>query len=143
MNRLPAGAKIFSFVLGRKVPYSGSVSPEILELRPGAARVRMQDRNGVRNHLNSIHAVALMNIAEIASGLALNSGVPKTGRAILTGFSIKYLKKARGPIEATCTCTLPTFEADEEVELKVDLKNTAGDVVATAQAIWRVGPKKP
>ena len=139
---LPARTRIFSYLIRLYVPYTGSIRPEVLELRPGYSKVRIRDRRGVRNHLRSVHAVAMMNLAEAASGLALNAAVPPSMQAILVGFSIEFLKKARGPLTAECHCPLPKEGEKQEQVITAEVKNEEGVVVCKATARWLVGPKR-
>lgn len=137
---LPGGRRLFSFLLGRLAPYSGSISARVQEVGPGYARIVMLDRRRVRNHLHSIHAVALVNLAELASGLAMNYALPADARAILVGISIDYLKKARGRLTAEANVEVPRSNEEREYELESLIRDEAGDLVARARARWLVGP---
>ena len=140
-SRMPFGRYVFSKVLSTLVPYSGTIRPLVLELRPGYARIQMRDRKAVRNHLQSIHAIALMNLAELTGGLALNVGMPDDARGIVTGLSIDYLKKARGTLIGECDYPMPDMSTEREIEVVTELKDTSGDVVARATARWKIGPR--
>lgn len=140
LKSLPGGKRAFSKIVGTLAPYTGSVSPEVLELERGYAKVQMRDRRAVRNHLSSIHAVALMNLAEASSGLAFVYGLPPGTRAILTGLSIDYLKKARGTLTAECRCDPPATNERQEVEIEVVTRDVSGEIVTRARAKWLVGP---
>jgi uncharacterized protein (TIGR00369 family) len=125
-------------MLGWLTPYTGSIRPRVVTLEPGYCRVELADRRRVRNHLNSIHAVALVNLAEVTSGLALLVTLPGTTRGIVTGLSITYLKKARGQLTAECRCVIAPVVGTQEQEIEADIRDASGDVVARATARWRL-----
>ena len=138
----PFGKWLFSKALGHMAPYTGTIDPRVVELRPGYARVQMRDRRKVRNHLRSIHAIALMNLAEVSTGLATLSGLPADARGILAGLSIDYLKKGRGLLTAECECEIEATNERREVEIETVIRDEAGDDVARARARWLIGPEK-
>ena len=114
LSPLPGGAWLFAKVFGFMVPYSGSVGPRIRVLEPGRAEVEIPDRRSNRQHLGSVHAVALMNLAEMTSGLAIMVGLPPTVRGIVTMLSMTYHKKAHGTIRAIACVTVPTIGEDRD-----------------------------
>ena len=140
LRPLPGGRALFSRMIGFMIPYSGSIAPRVVELRPGYAKVQMRDRRAVRNHLHSVHAIALMNLGELTTGLAMSLALPDGARGIVTGLSMEYLKKARGLL--TAECTAPAFDAtvSAEHDFRANIVDEKGDVVARATAHWLVGP---
>ena len=143
LSPLPGGRPLFNRILGYMIPYTGSIHPQVLELRPGYAKVQMHDRRSVRNHLHSIHAIALANLGEVTTGLAMSLAMPDGARGIVTGLSMEYRKKARGLL--TAECTAPAFDASVSAQhdFHADIVDTSGDVVARATAHWLVGPVPP
>lgn len=123
------------------VPYTGSIGAHVRQLEPGFARVTMRDQRAIRNHLHSIHAIALANLGEVTSGLAMITAAPPESRSILVGLSVTYLKKARGTLEATCRCPVspPVVESTEQV-VEAEITDGTGAVVATVKATWRLSP---
>lgn len=136
LSRLPFGRMLFSILIGWLAPYTGTMGARVQELGPGYSRWTLKDRRKVRNHLQSIHAVALVNLAEVASGTAMLTALPPGTRGIVTGLSINYLKKARGTLTAECRCTIPSFEEQTKYDVHADVKDESGDVVAKATVNW-------
>ena len=143
MTRLPMGSAVFSRAVGLRVPYAGTVRPKVLDLQPGHARILMADRRGVRNHLQSIHAVALVNLGEMAANMALMTLQPKNARWIVTGIEAEYLKKARGPIVALCHLD-PELDWTRDASLsgEATLTDDSGDPVARLRQHWKIGPRR-
>jgi acyl-coenzyme A thioesterase PaaI-like protein len=137
---LPLGRWLFSRLLGWLAPYTGSMGATVEQLTPGHVRVRLPDRRRVRNHLDSIHAVAIANVAELASGLAVTSALPPGVRGIPVSLLIDYVKKARGTLVAECTTAVPVVTADCEHVALVFVRDAAGDVVARGAVTWQLGP---
>jgi len=138
---IPGGKWLFSRLLCLRVPYTGSLGARVQSLAPGCCEVQLRDTRKLRNHLHSIHAMALANLGEMVTGLALVNGLPDGSRAILTGFSIDYLKKARGTLLAHCRCSVPSDNAPVDLDVCGEIRDSEGAVVATVRARWRVGPE--
>lgn len=142
LSRLPAGRRLFSHVVGRMAPYTGTIGAVVRDLRPGHAVVEMADRRGVRNHLDSIHAVALVNLVELCGNVALFYSLPDDMRFIVAGLSIEYVKKARGTITAVSDCPIPAAGVRAEYKVPVSLRDASGAEVARATLRSLVGPTK-
>jgi len=138
LNRLPGGKRLFSKAVGIAAPYTGTLPFVVRDLERGRAVVQLHDRRIARNHLNSLHAIALMNLGEVCTGLATYSTLPPGSRGIITDLGMSYSKKARGPIIATCEVQAPTGTGRHDLQVEAVLRNADGVEVARARAVWRV-----
>lgn len=136
----PGGRWLFARIIGFGIPYTGTVKPRVLVVEPGLARVEMRDRRRVRNHLSSVHALALSNVGELAGGLALTAGLDANTRSILTALHVEFKKKARGTVVAECRCEVPHVRDAMEHQVRAIIRDEAGDEVATVTSTWKLSP---
>lgn len=122
------------------MPYSGSVGARVEALAPGSAVVSLRDRRAVRNHLGSVHAIALVNLAELTSGMAMLTAAGNDVRGIVTGLTITYHKKARGPLLATSVVTVPRVTEPTPWTVTATIHDASGEAVAEASVQWLLGP---
>ncbi len=142
LSRVPFGQWLFNLFISWKIPYTGSVSPKVVEFEAGRSRVKMRDRRRIRNHLDCIHAIALMNLGEFTTGLAVVSTLSEKFRYILVHLEIDFLKKARGTVEANAVFSrAEPFTEQKTYVVESQIKNGAGECVAKVRAHWLVGPK--
>jgi len=140
LSLLPGGDWIFSRILGFIVPYTGTIHAHVKQLQPGYAQIELQDHRKIRNHLNCIHAIALLNLGEATTGLALLTGLNPGIRGIITGLSMQYFKKARGRLVAIAETVQPEINTELEFNVTAEIKDQSGDLVARCTANWRLGP---
>lgn len=141
LGGVPGGKLMFSKLIGRAAPYTGTIDARVTVLRLGYCEIQMADRKAVRNHLDSIHAIALSNLAEMCANTALAYSLPDDARFIVSGFSIEYVKKARGTITAFAEPPIPRSSTRTQYDVPVSLRDASGEEVATAIFKSLVGPK--
>ena len=138
LEGVPGGKRLFSYLLGRTARYTGTIGATIDHLETGKAVCTMRDRPAVRNHLKSVHAIALMNLGELATGAAVMYQVDGRGRGILKHIGMDYLKKARGTITGTCEVIVPEEPGKHDLDVEGVLTNNDGEIVAKVRATWRI-----
>ena len=138
---LPGGRRLFSLAIGKAAPYTATIGAVVERLERGHAEVVLKDRRAVRNHLSCVHAVALVNLAELTGNIAIAYSMPDDARFIVAGLSIDYVKKARGTIRGVCDCPVPTTNERQEYEVPVRMLDESGQEVARCTLRTLVGPK--
>jgi acyl-coenzyme A thioesterase PaaI-like protein len=142
--RWPLGGWLFSRAVCFKAPYFATISPRILALEPGRCEARMRDRRAVHNHLGTVHAIALCNLAELVAGVMTDASLPDGMRWIPKGMTVRYLAKATGTLRAVATPALPMVAASAGYELPVEvaIEDAAGLRVFDAQVRMWLSPRR-
>lgn len=142
LSPLPGGKRLFSRIISWKAPYFRSIRPVFVELRPGYCEVRMHKRHAVLNHIGTIHAIALCNLAEVAGGIMTEITVPPHYRWIPKGMSVEYLAKAPTDVKAIAKLVLPQdLGESSEVPAKIHIEDVNGQVVFRAVITMHVSLK--
>ena len=143
LTRWPGGRWLFSKLVCWKAPYFASIVPRIESLEPGRGIASIAHRRKVSNHIGTVHAIALCNLAEFVGGLTCEVSIPHGMRWIPKGMDVKYLKKAVGRMRATAVPAFPAHVADEGYTLPFDvsIQDPQGDTVLTATIAMWVSPK--
>jgi acyl-coenzyme A thioesterase PaaI-like protein len=137
------GRWIVSRLICFRAPYFSSTSPLLEVLEPGRCVASIQHRRRVQNHIGTVHAIALCNLAEFVGGLATDAAVTPAQRWIPKGMNVRYLKKAIGPMRGEALVD-PIGELVEGVERSahVTVTDQAGETVFTADISMWVSPKR-
>lgn len=138
LKTLPAGTWLFSLGVSHAAPYFKSIRPHVTELQPGLARVQMRKRRAVENHLHTVHAIAMCNMAELAGGLMTDVSIPKGARWIPSGMNVQYLAKAKTDLTATADGSAIDWSREGNVVVPVLVHDTAGTLVFRADITMNV-----
>ncbi len=138
----PGGRWLFSRLVCLKAPYFASIAPRIESLTPGRGVATLGHRRAVTNHLGTVHAIALCNLAEFIGGLTIDVSIPAAMRWIPKGMTVEYLKKAVGTMRAVAA---PEFEprvaaAGYELPVLVEIADGSGEPVFRARIAMWVSP---
>lgn len=143
LGRWPAGRWLFSRAVCLRAPYFATIAPRFVALEPGRCEVQIRDRRRVHNHIGTVHAIALCNLAELSAGVMTEASLPASMRWIPKGMSVEYLKKARGTMHANATPDIPIVESATGYELPVTIsvRDPRGDEVFRARITMWLSPK--
>ena len=144
LSRLPGGRALFSRLVCFKAPYFGSIRPRFFRLEPGLAEVRMQKRRAVQNHIGTVHAIAMCNMAELAGGTMTDVTVSPAQRWIPKGMTVRYLRKATSGLRAVAkpASDLPRAGESGDYPVRVEVRDADDVVVFDAEIQMWVSPKK-
>jgi acyl-coenzyme A thioesterase PaaI-like protein len=138
----PLGKKLFSWFVCRKAPYFASIKPRFDELRAGYSRVTMKKRRSVENHIQSVHAIAMCNLAELGAGTMMEASLSNNMRWLQRGMTVQYLKVAKTDVVVECVAEDIADGLARDVIVKCDVKDTGGNIVCHVDIAMYISPRK-
>ena len=132
LSKLPMGIFLFSKALCFIAPYFASIKPRIQTLKANECTVYIKKRRSVQNHIGTVHAIAMCNMAELAGGLMTDVSIPKGARWIPAGMTVKYLKKAKTHLTARADGSQIDWSVAGNKEVPVYVKDSNDQEVFSA-----------
>jgi len=114
-----------------------------VELRPGYCEVRIRKRRPVLNHIGTVHAIAMCNMAELAAGTMTDVSIPSSHRWIPKGMTVEYVKKAGTDLRAVAVSPSEcSFDGAVELPVIVRILDAQDQTVCRVVITMWVAPRK-
>ncbi len=142
------GERLFSFAFSQVAPYFWSIRPRFTVIEPHHAEVVIPKRRGVKNHLGTVHAIALCNGLEAAMGVLAEATIPADKRWIPKGMEVAYTAKATSDITCHADTDADQWSAealpDSGGEVPVRVRGVRDDGTVVIEGVIRlwVTPRK-
>lgn len=141
LEKLPFGKKIFTLLVCFKAPYFRSIKPTITVMEEGRVEATITQHRAIQNHIQTIHAIAVCNLCELAMGMLVEATIPKNLRWLPIAMDVKYLKKTMGTVTAITTAKKEDFKPGN-LDIKIDIFNSTNEIVDTAVITINIKEKK-
>lgn len=137
-NAVPVlGGRLFDLAFSQKAPYFFTIRPHFTVIEPNHAEVLIRKRRGVKNHIGTVHAIALCNGLEAAMGALAEASIPRDKRWIPKGMEVSYTAKATSDI--TCIAeTDPEQWTEDDPDLPVRVKGVRDDGTIVIQGVIKL-----
>ena len=138
-----AGRWLFTRLVCFRAPFFSSISPRVEVLEVGRCEATLRHRRKVQNHIGTVHAIALCNLAELTAGIGTDVSIPREMRWIPKGMTVRYLAKANGTM--TSRATIPAVnpaDGARDLHVTVEVRDPNGTVVFDADITMWVTPRK-
>lgn len=138
--------------MAERIPLNAYLGLSVTKAEPGHVEVALPWSEAVANTYDTVHAVAVIGPAELASGMALLAALGRGDLApVARALSIRYQATAKGDLVARATFADPaavaerldrTGRADVDVEVEVVDNDQAVVVVVTVTWALRARTKQ-
>ena len=137
MSKVPLGEQFFGYAFARKTPYAATIRPQFIRLEPNRVDLLVRNRRRVRNHLGTMHAVALCTGLETAAGTLAEATVPVDKRWIPKGMEVAYTAKAAGDVHCVAETEPAQWMADNP-DVRVQVRGILADGTVAVEGIIRL-----
>ena len=136
LRSLPGGPAIFSRFIAQISPQSAVLGAQVEVLEEGRVELSVTPKRSFLNAEGDVHAAVLINIAELASGLAVRYVTDLRGDATLKRIELECCAPARGVLTASCDSLVPVRQGTHHSTLHTTVRDADGAVVARVTSLW-------
>jgi len=148
VNRLSKYPKsVLSFAIGRVVPFVGTSGLCFEEMTKNRVIVTVKNRRKVRNHIQQIHAAAMVLLAETATGMVVGMNIPDDKIPLIKSLKTDFVRRSKGAMRAEAWLTEDQIQqiltTDKgEVLVPVKITDESGESPIESEMLWAWIPKK-
>ncbi|PSR14813.1 MAG: DUF4442 domain-containing protein [Bacteroidetes bacterium] len=137
---------VLSYAIGKIVKFTGTAGVSYDLMTKDKVVVSLKNKTKVRNHIGQVHAVAMLLLAETATGMVTGMNVPDDKIVLLKYLNAKFVRRSAGAItaEAWLDESQQAFiRTTEKGDLLVSVKITdeSGEEPVVCEACWAWIPK--
>ena len=117
-----------------KVPFVGLIGMELVELEIGAAKIKLEMRDELRQPYGLLHGGATASLIDTATAFAILGNLAEGEMASTVDLTIQYL---RPHTDGALLCTAKVTRAGKRLLfVSAEVENKAGKLVATALSTY-------
>lgn len=135
------GRAVISRAVAVKAPYFTSIAPRFTRFEPGIVEAEVRFRRAVTNHIGSVHAIVMCNLAELVGGCAVELAVAPHLRWIPVGMEVRYESIARTDIRGVGDVRSLDLATPGDKTVPVEVFDTSGKRVFSAFITMRLSAK--
>eukprot|EP00986_Skeletonema_menzelii_P004095 scaffold1366_cov155-Skeletonema_menzelii.AAC.3 len=136
-----------SYVFNSMVKLAGTAGIRIESLTHTTARVSLQNKKKIQNHIGGLHACSMALAAESATGILIGMNVPDTHLPLIKSMKVDFIRRCEGSINVEASITDDDYkrihEEDKgEVTVKCTVVDESGKEPIKADMLWAWVPKQ-
>lgn len=149
LEQMPAAQKedMLNGFVHNTVKFLKTTNTRIKEMSTHQATVFLKNEPAIQNHIGTIHAAAMVLLAETATGMVLSMNVPDDKIQVTKSMQIDYKKMTKSDLTAIAKLSdeqiqMISTQEKGEVDIEVKIMDEEGNEPLTVKIVWAWIPKK-
>ena len=143
LDRVPAFLRpwLRNLVMGRAGPLTGTARLNYVEMSPEQVVIEVANVRRVQNHIEGVHAAAMVLLAETATGMVVGMNVRDGYLPLAKTIHVDFKRRSQGGLRAVATLSPAQRELMQkndkgEVSVLVQVSDESGEQPIQCEYIW-------